>query len=67
MDTKDAYIQKLERTIIDMQNQINQLTDLVMLLRKEKFGPSSEKTVKKDDAMQLSLFNEAEMEADACV
>ena len=36
---------------------------MVMLLRKEKFGPSSEKTVKPNEE-QLSLFNEAEAEAD---
>lgn len=39
---------------------------MVMLLRKDKFGSSSEKTPKQVDG-QLSLFNEAELEADASV
>ena len=37
---------------------------MVLLLRKEKFGSSSEKTPKQIDG-QLSLFNEAEVEADS--
>lgn len=45
---------------------MNNLTEMVMLLRKEKFGPSGEKTPKQAEG-QLSLFNEAEVEADASV
>ena len=37
MDTKDAYIQHLENTIKSMQQQIDNLTEAVLLLRKEKF------------------------------
>lgn len=59
MNTKDAYIEHLENTIKDLQNQVNNLTEMVLLLRKEKFGPSSEKTSKQVDG-QLSLFNEAD-------
>lgn len=66
MDTKDAYIEHLENTIKDLQNQVNNLTEIVMLLRKEKFAPSSEKTPKQDNAQQ-SLFNEVEVEADTTV
>ena len=66
MNTKDAYIEHLENTIKDLQSQVNNLTEMVMLLRKEKFGPSSEKTPKQVDG-QISLFNEAEVEADASV
>lgn len=66
MNTKDAYIEHLENTIKDLQSQINNLTEMVILLRKEKFGPSSEKTPKQVEG-QLSLFNEAEIEADASV
>lgn len=66
MNAKDAYIEHLENTIKDLQSQVNNLTEMVMLLRKEKFGPSSEKTPKQVDG-QLSLFNEAEIEADASV
>lgn len=37
-------------------------------MHRDKFGSSSEKTVKADDdSKQLSLFNEAELEADATV
>lgn len=66
MNAKDAYIEHLENTIKDLQSQVNNLTEMVMLLRKEKFGPSSEKTPKQVDG-QLSFFNEAEVEADASV
>ena len=64
MNEKDAYIEHLENTIKDLQNQVSNLTEMVLLLRKEKFGSSSEKTPKQIDG-QLSLFNEAEVEADS--
>lgn len=64
MNEKDAYIEHLENTIKDLQNQVSNLTEMVLLLRKEKFGSSSEKTPKQVNG-QLSLFNEAENEADA--
>ena len=70
MDNKDAYIEHLENTIVNLnetinglQNQITNLTEMIMLLRKEKFGSSSEKTPKQIDG-QISLFNEVEIEAD---
>ena len=70
MDNKDAYIEHLENTIVNLnetinglQNQISNLTEMVMLLRKEKFGSSSEKTHHEVEG-QISLFNEAEIEAD---
>lgn len=66
MDTKDAYIEQLENTIKNLQEQVSNLTEMLILLRKEKFAPSSEKTVKQMDG-QLSLFNEAKLEADASV
>nr|WP_024344991.1 hypothetical protein [[Clostridium] methoxybenzovorans] len=65
MDNKEAYIMHLENTIQDLQNQISNLNEIVLFLRKEKFGSSSEKTPKEEIDGQLSLFNEAEMEADA--
>ena len=61
MSEKDAYIEQLENTITDLQNQVNNLTEMILLLRKEKFGPKSEKTPQMDG--QLTLFNEAEVEA----
>lgn len=67
MNEKDAYILHLENTIKDLQNQVSNLTEMIMLLRKDKFGSSSEKTPKNEIPGQLSLFNEAEMEADASV
>lgn len=67
MNEKDAYIMHLENTIKDLQNQVSNLTEMIMLLRKDKFGCSSEKTPKNDIPGQLSLFNEAELEADASV
>ncbi len=44
MDAKDAYIEKLENTIRGLQQQVNNLTEMVLLLRKEKFDSSREKT-----------------------
>ena len=67
MNEKDAYIMHLENTIKDLQNQVQNLTEMIMLLRKDKFGSSSEKTPKNETPGQLSLFNEAELEADASV
>ena len=61
MNEKDAYIEHLENTIKDLQNQVNNLTEMILLLRKEKFGSSSEKTTTQIEG-QLSLFNEAEVE-----
>lgn len=67
MDTKDAYIEQLQNTIKDLQNQVKNLNEMVLLLRKEKFGSSSERTPKRNIDGQISLFNEAELEADASV
>jgi transposase len=67
MNTKDAYIEHLENTIKDLQKQVNNLTEMVLLLRKKKFGSSSEKTPREDTDVQLSFFNEAELEADVSV
>ena len=67
MDSKDAYIEHLENTIKNLQAQVNNLTEMVLLLRKEKFGSSSEKTPRRDINEQISLFNEAELEADGSV
>lgn len=64
MDTKDAYIECLENTISNLQKQVDNLTEMVILLRKQKFGSASEKTSRHRIDGQLCLFNEAEMEAD---
>ena len=60
MDAKDAYIEQLENTIKKLQQQVENLTEMILILRKGKFGPSSEKTPKNYIEGQLSLFNEAE-------
>lgn len=65
MDTKDAYIEHLENTISSLQKQVDNLTEMIILLWKEKFGSSSERTPKFQIEGQLSLFNEAELEADS--
>lgn len=57
MNEKDAYIMHLENTIKDLQNQVSNLTEMIMLLRKDKFGSSSEKTPKNEFPGQLSLFS----------
>lgn len=67
MDEKEAYIMHLENTIKDLQNQVSNLTEMILLLQKKKFGSSSEKTPKQEYAGQCSLFNEAEQEADASI
>ena len=36
MNEKDAYIEHLENTIKDLQNQVSNLTEMVLLLRKER-------------------------------
>ena len=66
MNEKDSYIQHLENTIKKLENHVSNLNEMVLLLRKEKFGPFSEKTTVQIE-WQLSLFNEAELEADSKV
>ncbi|MEL7567804.1 MAG: IS66 family transposase zinc-finger binding domain-containing protein [Dehalobacterium sp.] len=63
MDSRDTYIQQLENTIKSLEQQVSNLTEMVLLLRKGKFGSSSEKTPREEISGQLSLFNEAELEA----
>ena len=64
MSDKDAYIKQLENTIKDMQNQINNLHDIIRVLQKGRFTPSSEKTTAEVLEGQISLFNEAEINND---
>lgn len=65
---RDHTILKLQNSINDLTRQIENLTEIILQMRRDKFGPSSEKTRKADDGgEQLSLFNEAELEADSAV
>ena len=57
-----------QNSINNLKRQVENLTEIVLQMRHDKFGPSSEKTVKADDgSKQISLFNEVELEADATV
>lgn len=67
MDAKDAYIRQLENQISVMQKQIDNLTELILIMRQDKFGASSEKTPKDAVDGQMFLFDEAEVCADASV
>jgi transposase len=60
------YINVLENKVDEMQNQIDQLTELLIKMNKDKFGSSSEKVkyILSDEFLQESLFNEAEAYAD---
>lgn len=50
-----------------MQKQIDNLTELILIMRQDKFGASSEKTPKDAVDGQLSLFDGVEVCADASV
>lgn len=63
IDDREAYILQLENTIKSLEKQVNNLTEMVILLQKQKFGSSSEKTPKRESDNQLNLFDEAEQEA----
>ena len=59
---KDAYILQLENQVQNLEKQVNNLTEIIILLRKQKFGSSSEKTPKSQFDGQLNL-QEAEQES----
>lgn len=65
---RDNTILMLQNSISNLTRQIENLTEVIVQMRHDKFGSSSEKTVKADDgSKQMSLFNEVELEADATV
>jgi uncharacterized coiled-coil protein SlyX len=43
--SKDAYTAQLEATIEKLQKQVDNLTEMIILFRKQKFGSSSEKNL----------------------
>ena len=72
MDEKDLLIAQLRKEnaalrqmIEDLQQQVKNLTEAVLLLRKNRFGSKSERTrnLLEEDG-QLNLFNEIELEGD---
>ena len=67
MDTKDAYIRQIENQISAMHKQVDDPTGLILVMRQDKFGASSEKTPKDAVDGRLPLFGEAEVCADASV
>ena len=65
---RDQTIQTLQKSIDNLTRQVENLTEILIQMRHDKFGPSSEKTAKVDDgSKQICLFNEAELEADSNV
>ena len=62
MDNKDSYILQLENTIKNLERQVSNLSEMILLMRKQRFGSSSEKTPKAEVGVQLNIFNEAEQE-----
>ena len=72
MDEKDILIAQLRQEnaallqmIEDLKKQVKNLTEAVLLLRKNRFGSRSERTrnLMEEDG-QLNLFNEIELEGD---
>lgn len=59
------YISSLEKTVESLQLRVDQLTELLKKSQKAMYGQSSEKRryVLNEDNGQVSLFNEAEVEA----
>lgn len=61
---RDNTILMQQNSINDLKRQVDNLTEILIQMRHDKFGPSSEKTVKSDDgSQQVSIFNEVEVEA----
>ena len=61
------YVASLEKSVESLQIQIDQLTDLLAKSQKALFGRSSEKSryIIGEQSEQISLFNEAEVEANS--
>lgn len=55
---KDELILSLQNSITDLKHTIDNLTEIIRQMRKDKYGASSEKTVRTDGTTtQLSFFN----------
>lgn len=65
LSEREDTIKSLQNSIDELNHLVTNLTEIIQQMRKDKYGPSSEKTVVTDGAYeQLSLFNEVELEAD---
>jgi transposase len=65
---RDEMIGTLQNSIDELNHLVTNLTEIIQQMRKDKYGPSSEKTVVTDGSCeQLSLFNEVELEADGVI
>ena len=65
---RDQTIQTLQKSIDNLTRQVANLTEILIQMCHDKFGPSSEKTAKYDDgSKQMCMFNEVELEADSNV
>ena len=61
---RDSTITDLQNSIDDLNRLVTNLTEIIQQMRRDKYGPSSEKTVVTDGTCeQLSLFNEVELES----
>ena len=62
--SRDTTIQNLQNSIDELNHLVTNLTEIIQQMRRDKYGPSSEKTVVTDGTCeQLSLFNEVELES----
>ena len=61
----DTKVTALEAEITDLKQQVQLLQEQLRLARQRLFGTSSEKSAAIDGGEQLSVFNEAEAEANA--
>lgn len=66
---RDNTILMQQKLITGLQHQVENLTEVVLKMRRDKFGPSSEKTVRESDdgCDQICIFNEVELESDTTV
>ena len=56
-------VAELEAEITDLKQQVQLLQEQLRLAKQRQFGASSEKSAAIDGGEQLSVFNEAEVEA----
>ena len=47
---RDNTILLQQNSIKDLQRQVDNLTEIILQMRHDKFGPSSEKTVREDES-----------------